>query len=327
MINDLKECRTAHRPALVRDSNGRYALFFRHSGTGTLHVSWAGSGADDWSAPQDLDAPLLGAPVAALAADGRLGVFYRGPNNDVCWLAQTPDHAGWQPPQGSGALLNIEPEIGFSANGNIEVFLIGTDEGLWSLWTAGSGPEGFTNLSSFGGRATSIAVTRDGAGLLAFFHANSDGQLWLKRHAQPNGPWAEFVHCFDDVQSFDAATTRDGRLAVLAISLQGRVLLRVEQADHSWSPPADLTYQDGTPVGPPTLMLHPAGPLQALWQQADTIIAAGQNSPDPTEGWKPELWHSGGVTQPPVALPEGPKKIPPIIAWPTPDGALAVHIG
>ncbi|MFF3788060.1 hypothetical protein [Streptomyces sp. NPDC001933] len=143
-----------------------------------------------WGPFEDLGAPADTAPFLAVAGDGRVGVYYIGPDKDVTYFGQNPDRSGWTAPASTGASLRRYPVVAQFQDGRPLIFLIGTDGALWHVWTDAQGPEGFKAIDTFGGgNAASIAVTRGRDGRLAFFHANTAGEVYVIRETAPSAGW------------------------------------------------------------------------------------------------------------------------------------------
>src|SRR5262249_19206777 len=95
--------------ALAVDAAGSLGAFGNFDGR--LKVVWkVDLGVTTWT---DIGAAIAGAPVAAKSTDGRIGVFYRDPDNRLMCLAQNADKSTWAVPVHlSGALLKGDPVVG-----------------------------------------------------------------------------------------------------------------------------------------------------------------------------------------------------------------------
>ena len=119
----------------------------------------------------------------------------------------------------SGALANLELcGVQQNADGRLEAFAVGTDNGLWHIWeTTPNG--GWSGWASLGGVITSEpTVGRNADGRLEVFARGTDNALWHIWQTAPSaGPWSGWASLGGVITSDPAAGhDQDGRLEVFA---------------------------------------------------------------------------------------------------------------
>jgi IPT/TIG domain/Repeat of unknown function (DUF346) len=127
-------------PSAVSWQDGqRIDVFARGSDNGLWH-KWFDAGV--WSGWEGLGGILRGAPVAVSWGPGRLDVFIRGTDNGL-WHKWW-DGSGWNGWEGLGGVLSSDPggvswgppdrRVGPPPAHRIDLFVQGTDTGLWHKW-------------------------------------------------------------------------------------------------------------------------------------------------------------------------------------------------
>jgi hypothetical protein len=119
----------------------------------------------------------------------------------------------------SGALANLELcSVQQNADGRLEAFAVGTDNGLWHIWeTTPNG--GWSGWASLGGVITSEpTVGRNADGRLEVFARGTDNALWhIWQTAPRNGPWSGWASLGGVITSEPKLINDpDGRLEVFA---------------------------------------------------------------------------------------------------------------
>lgn len=283
-------------PSLVVDADDRLGLLANLSGS--LCARWMND-RDEWDDWADTGGTsIAGRPVPARAADGRIGVFYRDPDNRLMCQAQLADRSGWGAPrQVADALLTGDPVVEPNADGQIEVFFTGTDGALWHVWAVGAGLEDWSRDVFGGGAVRDIAVTSTADHRQAFFHANTSGDLWLTQKTSPGGGWSSFTNPVGNVTGPVAVGAPAGGilLAVFAShqSQSDDVLSYARQDDTgAWSGPHELMFDETArpntdPAVAPVLVPGPQGRLIAVHAFATSLwIIREPAIGDPVGAWE-----------------------------------------
>ena len=138
--------------------------------------------------------------VSSSSTDGEVDLFYATPG------------AAWA---GLGGVLTSDIAAGRNADGRLEVFVRGTDNGLYHIWqtTAGGGWSGWAGLG--GGLSGDPAVARNADGRLEVFVAGGGGQpnhIW---QVTAGGGWSGWAGMGGAITSPPAVgLNADGRLEV-----------------------------------------------------------------------------------------------------------------
>jgi acylphosphatase len=119
----------------------------------------------------------------------------------------------------SGALANLELcSVQQNADGRLEAFAVGTDNGLWHIWeTTPNG--GWSGWASLGGVITSEpTVARNADGRLEVFARGTDNALWHIWQTAPSaGPWSAWASLGGVITSSPTVSNdADGRLQAFA---------------------------------------------------------------------------------------------------------------
>ena len=178
-------------PSLAPSADGRLELFFVEGGI-LWHI-WQTAPSNGWtnwvSHGSPAAAKVVGYPAQAPSADGRLELFTVGTDGALWHIWQTARSNGWSnwvshgAPPGSGGLVLL-PVIAPSADGRLELFVVGADGKLWHIWQT-SPNNGWSNSTSHGTpsgvRLRSLqtpAIASSADGRLELFIVGSDGKLW-----------------------------------------------------------------------------------------------------------------------------------------------------
>ena len=189
---------------VVSNVDGRLEVF----GVGSdhqLHHMWQTSPNGGWSSWGSLGWPWpnttiqIGDPRVVRNADGRLEVFLLG-NDQKIWHAwQTAPNGGWGAWASLGSppveIANGAPYVGSNADGRVEVFVTGSDGGIyhtwqtapgagWSPWELLLGPLPGVQFDGLG----EIANNKDGR--FQLFFIGSDGALWTMPQSSPSSGWS-----------------------------------------------------------------------------------------------------------------------------------------
>jgi hypothetical protein len=103
-------------------------------------------------------------------------VVARGSDNGI-WMRSWNSSTGWNNWATLGGLGTSAPRIASCASGHLDVFVIGTDSGLWQLGFNGTS---WTGWISRGGSWTSSpgAVCRAGSTTIDVFLRSGENALW-----------------------------------------------------------------------------------------------------------------------------------------------------
>lgn len=171
-------------PSAVSWQDGqRIDIFARGTDNALWHRWWTGTG---WGGWEGLGGGLKGAPVVTTWGPGRLDVFVRG-TDDQLWHKwwDGARWSGWEP---LGGVLSSDPggvswgppdrRVGTQPALRIDVFVLGTDNGIWHRWfdrTSWSGWEGLGVPSMSLASAPAVSATEIGD--LEVFALGSDASL------------------------------------------------------------------------------------------------------------------------------------------------------
>ncbi|QYE33021.1 MULTISPECIES: hypothetical protein [Sphingosinicellaceae] len=207
---------SAKEVALAANADGRLELFYIGLDVNIYH---------NWErAPSN--GPWDGAAFRGKArrltllanADGRLELIYVGMDRGLYHNWQTsPNGSDWG---GGGSGATAAGLGGFgkdvtairNADGRLEIFYIGTNDGIYHNWQVSAGG-GWNGESNFGGQAQQLSLCMDQDGRLELFYIGMDGNAYGNWQTAVNGPWTGVAAGF--VASAVAATrSTDGRLVV-----------------------------------------------------------------------------------------------------------------
>ena len=169
--------------ALAADSSGLDHAFYRGQ-DGAVYERTFRDGA--WSAESGIGGRIVGAPSAALAQT-TLAVGARG-TDSALWLRINSNGTwgGWQSLDG---LLSAAPAVVVGADGRIDVFVRGIDDGIWTRALPAGGS--WSPWTSLGGRlASGPAGVNIGAGRLDVYAVGTDRAVW--RTTRTGSTWSSW---------------------------------------------------------------------------------------------------------------------------------------
>ncbi len=190
-----------YRPALAASADGRLELFAVGDDRQLWHI-WQTAPNNGWSEwtshgspPGGLEFPCVIAP----SKDGRLEVFCIGNDGQLWHIWQTALNNGWSDWTSHGKPPGIElkpvvPAIAPSADGRLELFVIGKDKTLWHIWQTAPN-NGWSDWASHPGveielNGPQVAASADGR--LELFAVGVDGALWHIWQTAPNNGWSDW---------------------------------------------------------------------------------------------------------------------------------------
>jgi acylphosphatase len=194
----------------------------------------------------------------------------------------------------SGALANLELcSVQQNADGRLEAFAVGTDNGLWHIWeTAPNG--GWSGWASLGGVITSEpTVARNKDGRLEVFARGTDNALWHIWQTAPNNGWSGWASLGGVITSRPAVgNDADGRLEVFARGTDD-ALWHIWQTAPSAGPWSGWASLGGVITSEPKVINDPDGRLEVFARGTDNALwHIWQTAPN--NGWS--AWGSlGGV--------------------------------
>jgi hypothetical protein len=190
-------------PAVAR---GRLEVFIASQQATLWHIwqTTPNDGWSDWLAHGTPSGVLFGSdstPAVAPSADGRLELFIVGNDLALWHMRQTARINRWSDWQSHDApsgvnFQRVRPAVAQSADGRLELFVVGEDDALWHLWqTAPNG--GWSDWYCHGspppaGLMGSPTVAASADGRLELFVVGTDGALWHLGQTAPNGGWSEW---------------------------------------------------------------------------------------------------------------------------------------
>jgi hypothetical protein len=190
-------------PALAPGADTRLEVFATGA-DGALYHGWQIAPSNGWNGPMLLHGKpagtyLVGSPAVAASADGRLEFFVVGADGGLYHGWQTATNNGWNGPlvfhgQPAGLRLQGCPAIAASADGRLEIFVVGMDGGLYHGWqtVASNGWNGPLILHDKP-RSTNLvgspAIAASGDGRLEVFVAGADGGLYHGWQIFPSNGW------------------------------------------------------------------------------------------------------------------------------------------
>ena len=241
----------------------------------------------------------------AASADRRLELFTVGDSGALQHIWQTAPGNGWVDWRSHGAPANValtgQPAMAASADGRLELFLVGSDVQLWHIWQTAPG-NGWSDWTSHGrplglgfAGTAGLAIASGGTGSerrLELFAIANDGSLWQIWQTAPNNGWANWSsHSAPPgvqlVGGPAVAASAGGRLELFAVGSDGALW-------HIWqTAPGDgwtnTWTSHGNPAGvqltgSPTLAASADGRLELFAVGSDGALwHIWQTAPD--NGW------------------------------------------
>lgn len=179
-------------PVVISDQTGRLWVFARRT-NGYLDRQWQWNPGGNWSGWNSLGGPIKGDPAVGLNSDGRLQVFVRGTDDVLYCKAQSDPVNEFSWPSvwtRLGGLLRSKPAVAVNAaDGRLEVFVRGTDDGLHHQWQISAGG-GWSGWHSLGGSIVSDPAVGSNAIGLEVIAKAMDGRLsHIRRNSGGWGSW------------------------------------------------------------------------------------------------------------------------------------------
>jgi len=242
-------------PAVVRSAEGHLQVFALGD-DGALWHMWQTASINGWSQWVSRGAPpgllLNSAPSVAAGEDGRLDVFIVSQEAALWHIAKTAADGGWSDwvshGSPSGVLFGSDstPAVAFSADGHLELFVVGNDgrlwqmrqtarDGGWSGWRPHDAPSGIKFLRL----RPAVASGRDGRS--DPFLVGDDASLWhLRQTGSNDGSSRWFSHGAPAVAGLAGspavAADADGEMQVFVMGTDGALWQLSQSAPGSgWS--------------------------------------------------------------------------------------------
>ncbi|MGW6604686.1 hypothetical protein [Streptomyces sp. NPDC055036] len=174
-------------PCPVLAADGRVAVFVR-GGDDEVWISEQRipDTPGDWIPFERLArTPAVHDPKAALDADGRIRVFWPGPDGAGCFLGRQGDYAAWNP-EGSlkGGPVGAPYPFRSPLDGRLRIFAAGPDRALWIAEQKTVNSDQFTDFAPLNGAFTGAPVpARHADGRISVFVRGTDGALrYVSQH-------------------------------------------------------------------------------------------------------------------------------------------------
>ncbi|MDB6020774.1 MAG: hypothetical protein JWQ04_631 [Pedosphaera sp.] len=222
-------------PCAARTSDGRMEVFAVGK-SGNLYHDYQNSPSGSWSGWIAMGTsgnvwPQNCIPSVGVNPDGRLEVFIVGTDGTVNHI--------WQKVAGSSATTNwstfgqfsshisttAKLAVGNWANGNLDVFAIGTDGVLYHNYVGSSGWTGFQSLGGSWSQGADIAVSKEKDGREEVFVVGSTGNLYNNWQTTINGTtwngWHDLSGALSQTVRTAVGRNSDGRLEAFTIGTDG----------------------------------------------------------------------------------------------------------
>lgn len=292
-------------PVVATNSDGRLEVFLLKDGVLTSQAQ-AGDGTwgTTWTRPQPghLDSDI----AVGTNLDGSLQVF--GVAAGGLWtVAQTVPGSvqgeNWDPWTtagfpGPGVTLVGRPAVAQNASGQLEVFVRGSDTGLWSITETGTNTKESWGpwTPMLGSFESDPAVARNKDGRLQVFGTGMDRNVWYNAQTSDQTGWTGWGQLAGGGTPFGAmvgdptvTANADGRLEVFALLSDGNIWHTKQtqpSSTTSWSVRTSL----GTGGGDPSAVANQDGRLEFFDLQRDNTLGhRAQNEPNapspPTDDW------------------------------------------
>ena len=297
-------------PCVARTSDGRMELFavgntgnLYHDYQTTANGSWSGWVAMGTSANVWSQSTL---PAVGVNPDGRLEVFIVGTNGVINHI--------WQLKAGSSATTNwssfgtfnsyvsqtAKLAVGNLQNGQLDVFVIGTDGVLYHNYVGSSGWTGFTSLGGSWPQDADLAVASEKDGRQAVFVIGNSGSLYNNWQTSPtstnwNG-WNDLTGWLAEAARLAVGRNSDGRLEVFTLGTDGIAYHTWENsanASTNWSGWASLGSNKWEVDAKPIVASDSNGSLEVLMVGANGNVYHNYQSP----GWSGWLSLGGSFPQ------------------------------
>ncbi len=194
-------------PSVVLNADGRLEVFAVMTDNALHHIWQNTAGSSAWSNWFSLggftNSTKLG---VARNTDGFLQVFYRDfGTGSLFFMKQSPSGpGGWTLPTNLGGGLNSDPTVGINADGRLEIFIRGTDNGLHHIWQTTPSSSSWSAWTPLGGGLTSGAAPALNAnGRLSAIVRGLDNALYYNVQNTPgNSSWTGFFPIGGNASSF-----------------------------------------------------------------------------------------------------------------------------
>lgn len=254
-VNTFGTTTPAQYVSLAKGADGRILL--ATSTSYVLYTGWITSdGVKTSNSYTSTGAKIAGAPFAIAPADGRMAIFYRDQGNQLMYLREKADHTGWENPAWvAQALTGADPVVGRNANGQLEIFLLGTDGALYHVQTTSNGADGWKPAVKFGGGgARDVTMTTTPDGRHTVFHTNTAAQAWLIQQTSPNGSWSAFTNPAGGVTGpLAVAPAKNSALIGTFTSPDGTLFSFQQSTSGTWSGPAPMSFGQAAPNSQPNV--------------------------------------------------------------------------
>jgi uncharacterized protein YkwD len=289
-----------------------YAFVF---GTDGVYFRARQSSATSWEEWKGLGGGVKGNPAAGLLLGGAPTVVARG-SDDAIWFRTRVD-LGRNGATGAfedafsdwtrlGGLVTNDPMVGSNLDGHPEIFVRGTDNGLYNNWQLADGNwSGWSSLSGVFSGTAAVGTSQDGR--LAVFVRGGDG-LWMRTQlgAGASSTWGEWTSIGEGLASDPVVTQlADGRMAVCYRKTDNTVAAQWQLGpnDTRWTSAASLGSPNGAAAGNPSVVVASNGQLQLFVRSAGGIIHRRvSTTSDPSAGWSGWASLQFTASQDPVAF-------------------------
>jgi hypothetical protein len=178
-------------------------------------------------------------PSAVFCREDHNQVFAIGLNDSA--LHSRRYNNGWEAWQKHGGLGVSTPEAASWGTDRVDVFVIGTDSGLWQI----SSTDGGGNWNSWSGKGgkwiAAPEVTSWGRDRYDVFLLGTDSRLF---HSRYNGSWSEFFDLGGTIiKPPTAVSWSKNRLDVFVIGTNGAMYHKWSSGNGSWGP-SQFGYED-----------------------------------------------------------------------------------
>jgi len=200
---------TVTSPITAANLDGRLELFGIGSGGNFWHT-WqtsVGGSWNPWYSQNWPGVPLVDGAYPTIVTNnvsGCLDVFIAGDDGGLYHLPQLIVNANWGnwesfgAPPGTQVTQEGAIAVGYSADGRMEVFVVGRDNNLWHLWQtdwSGNWSNWYSHgvplgTSLFGG----VAVHMNRNDYQELFANGADGNLYSIKQVVPNGGWSDWIN-------------------------------------------------------------------------------------------------------------------------------------
>lgn len=196
-------------PAVAINVGGRLEVFAVMTDNGLHHIWQNSAGSNSWSGWFSLGGFTNSTSLAAARnSDGNLQVFYRDAGtNSLFFTKQSPGSpGGWTPAHTNlGGALTSDPSVGINADGRLEIFVRGTDNGLHHIWQTAPSSNTWSPWSPLGGNLASglVAPATNANGRLSVVVRWFDTSLsYNVQTGIPSMPWSGFITLEGGATSF-----------------------------------------------------------------------------------------------------------------------------